>query len=196
VADEYTLFRNHLCRLDLPECPELLLEATIQVVIASAAYASIDGVSFAAFLRMQRYDPAEAVGAQYALTFDLFGKAFARVLVGKGFVIPDLADLCGFRWHDYEVAGYSSLLISRTDRKPLTRRELAWLEKHVTNDLRYDYLEDELHICFDAQYVEGALLVSVQELGPYNDEEQRERGSVTREPSGALTVADTGKSGR
>ena len=172
AADEYVLFQDHLCRLDLPECPELLLEATIQVVIASAAYASIDGVSFDAFLAMQRYDPAEARGARYALTFDLFGKAFARVLVDSDeFVIPDLADLCHFSWQDYEVAGYSALLISRTDRKPLTRRELARLKKHVTYDLRYDYDEDELDIRFDALSVEGALRVAVQDHDTRNDGE-------------------------
>jgi hypothetical protein len=171
AADEYTLFRNHLCRLDLPECPESLLEATIQVVVVCAAYADIDGASLAAFLKMQHYDPADAAGARYALTFDLFGKALARVLVAKRFVIPDLADLCGHPWQDYEVAGYSSLLVSRTDCKPLTRAELARLEKHVTKDLRYDYEEDELDIRFDAQCVEGALLVRVCHLWPRRGEQ-------------------------
>ena len=162
-ADEYTLFRNHLHRLGLPDEPQLLLAGTIEVVIASVAYASLDNQSLAAFLKMQMYDPSNAVGARYAFTFDLCGKAFGRVLVPIKAVLPDLADLFDHPWEDYEVCGYSSLLVSRADNKNLGARELARLEKEVTYDLRFDYTEQELELWFDDQSVNGALLVCVQE---------------------------------
>ena len=162
-TDQYTLFRKHLRDLALPDDPELLTEGTIQVVIASAAYASLDGQSFAAFLNMQRYDPAEAIDAKYAFTFDLCGKASARILVPTKAIIPDLADLYGHPWEDYKVCGYHAIYISRIDGKKLVSSELARLEKEVTEDLRYDYSADELNLWFDNESVDGVLKVFVQD---------------------------------
>lgn len=171
-ADEYALLRDHLCRLELPDNPELLLEGTIQVVIACEAYASIDGQSFAAFLKMQTYDPSDAVDAKYALTFDLCGKAFGRVLVPTKSAIPDLADLYNHPWQDYEVCGYHSICISRIDGRKLGKRELARLEKAVTYDLRYDYSESEVDFWFDGAVIEGMLLITVQDHEEYKPENQ------------------------
>jgi hypothetical protein len=162
-ADKYALFREHLRKLGLPDSPELLLEGTIQVVIACAAYASIDKQSFAAFLYMQQYDPAKAVDAKYSFTFDLCGKAFARVLVATKGAIPDLADLYGHPWQDYKVCGYHDVFIARTNNKKLGSRELARLEREVTYDLRFDYCEENLDLWFDDQSIEGVLKVCVQD---------------------------------
>lgn len=162
-ANKYVLFREHLRKLGLPDNPELLLEGTIQVVIACAAYASIDGQSFAAFLKMQSYDPAEAADAKYAFTFDLCGKAFARVLVATKGAIPDLADLYNHPWQDYKVCGYHDVFIARIDNKKLGSREVARLEKEVTYDLRFDYSEEDLDLWFDDQSIEGVLKAFVQD---------------------------------
>jgi len=162
-ADNFGLFRAHLHRLGLPDEPELLLAGTIDVVIASAAYASLDKQSFGAFLKLQRYDPSKATDAKYALTFDLCGKAFGRVLVTKQADILDLADLYGHPWEDYKVCGYHSFSITRTDNKKLSSRELTRLEKEVTYDLRFDYTEEELYLWFDDQAIEGVLQVGVQD---------------------------------
>jgi hypothetical protein len=162
-ADEFSLFRGHLRKLGLPDKPELLLEGTIQVVIACAAYASLDGQSHAAFLNMQRYDPAEAGPVRYAFTFDIFGKASGRVLVATKAAIPDLADLYGHPWQDYRVCGYRSVFVSRIDNKNLGMRELARLEKEITYDLRFDLGEDEIDFWFDSQSVEGVLRVGIQD---------------------------------
>src|SRR5450759_3661203 len=162
-ADEYTLLREHLCRLELPEDPALLLEGTIQVVIACEAYASIDGQSFAAFLKMQTYDASEAVDAMYGFTFGLCGKAFGRVLVPTKAAIPDLADLFNHPWQDYKVCGYHSVFISRIDGRKLGSRELARLEQEVTYDLRYDYGEDDVDFWFDDATIAGMLLITVQD---------------------------------
>jgi len=162
-ADKYGLFRDHLRKLGLPDKPELLLEGTIQVVIACEAYANIDGQSFAAFLKTQSYDPSGAVDAKYAFTFDICGKAFGRVLLATKGAIPDLADLYNHPWQDYKVCGYHQICISRIDGRKLGRREIARLEKAVTYDLRYDYSEDELDLWFDDQTIDGVLLVGVQD---------------------------------
>jgi hypothetical protein len=161
-ADNYVLFREHLQKLNLADNPELLLEGTIQVVIACAAYASIDGQPFNAFLKMQRYDPADAVAAKYAFTFDL-KRSFGRVLVASKGAIPDLADLYGHPWQDYKIVGCRSVFVSRTDNRKLGRREVSSLEKQVTYDLRFDYSEDELDLWFDDQSVAGVLQVVVQD---------------------------------
>jgi hypothetical protein len=173
-ADKFTLFRKHLERLGLPDEPQLLLEGTIDVVIGSAAYASLDSQSLETFLDMQMYDPSTAAGAKYALTFDLYGRAFGRILAPTKAVIPDLADLLDHPWENYAVCGYSSLWVSRIDDKSLSAKELARLEKEVTSDLRFDYTEDDLDLWFDDQSVKGELLVSVQEkqsnqLGELNE---------------------------
>ena len=162
-ADEYDLLGDHLCKLELPESPDVLLEGTIKVVYACAAYATLDGQSLTAFLKMQCYDPSEAVDARYAFTFDLCGKAFGRVLFSNKVGILDLADLYNHPWDDYKVCGYRSIFISRIDGRNLGSRELARLEKEVTYDLRFDYSEDELDVWFDEESVDGALQVIVQD---------------------------------
>jgi hypothetical protein len=171
-ADKYVLFRKHLRKLGLPDNPELLLEGTIQVVIACTAYANLDGQSFSAFLDMQRYNPAEAGPVRYAFTFDICGKAFGRVLVNTKSAIPDLADLYGHPWQDYEVCGYRSVFISRTDNKNLGIRELARLEKELTSDLRFDYGEDELDLWFDDRSVKGVLQAVVQDHVAWQEEDE------------------------
>jgi len=155
--------RDHLCRLELPEDSSLLLEGTIQLVIACEAYASIDGQSFAAFLKMQSYDPSEAVDAKYAFTFDLCGKAFGRVLFSSKVGVLDLADLYNHPWQGYKVCGYRSIYISRIDGRKLGSRELARLEKAVTYDLRYDYGEDDVDFWFDDATIEGMLLITLHD---------------------------------
>jgi hypothetical protein len=113
---------------------------------------------------MQRYDPSAVLDAKYAFTFDLCGKAFARILVspqdlyGKKRTL-DLADLYGHPWHDYKRCGYSSLWISRNDGMGLKTKDRNYLEQVVTGDLRFDYSEDELGFWFDDSTVEGVLRV-------------------------------------
>jgi hypothetical protein len=161
--DECALLRDHLCRLELPETPELLLEGTIQVIFACIIYANLDGKPFDAFLRMQHYDPSRAHHAPYAFTFDLFGKAFGRVLYSRKAGVLDLADLYGHSWNLFGVSGYDAIHITRSDGRELSKRELARLEKEVTEDLRYDYEEDELDIGFDSTRIEGSLIVTLRD---------------------------------
>jgi hypothetical protein len=163
-ADKCAILRDHLRKLELPNTPALLLEGTIHIVLACLAYASIDGKSSSGFLKMQKYDPDEAVDAKYAVTFDLYGKAFARILTSSGLDGLDLADLYGHPWQRYKLCGYGHFWISRIDGSNLTPEELARLEHEVTGDLRFDYSERELDFWFDALSTEGTLLVTVQDV--------------------------------
>src|SRR5665647_923217 len=129
----------------------------------SSAASDVYKRQLAAFLKMQRYDPAEAVDAKYAFTFDICSKAFARVLVATKGAIPDLADLYNHPWQDYKVCGYHSIYISCIDGRKLGTRELARLEKEVTYDLRYDYSEADVDLWFDDQTIERVLAVGVQD---------------------------------
>ena len=78
-------------------------------------------------------------------------------------IVPDLADLYGYPWQDYEVCGYRSITISRIDRRNMGRREITRLERDVTYDLRFDYGEEELVLWFDDQSIKGILKVCVQD---------------------------------
>jgi hypothetical protein len=99
-ADNFVLFRDHLHRLGLPDEPELLVHGTVLVVQACCAYANLDGQPTAGFLQLQKYCPAEAPCAEYAFTFDLCGKGFARVLASAKLRGLDLADLYGHPWFE------------------------------------------------------------------------------------------------
>jgi hypothetical protein len=161
--DKMVALQDHLRELGLKVKPQLLLDGTIQVVQACSAYMSIDRQSYAPFLAMQTYDPARSSGAIYAFTFSLYDKAFARVLLAGDLGGLDLADLYGHPWQKYKICGYDHFLITRVDRKAITKREEAKLERQVTSDLRFDYSGDELDFWFDDSQIPGALLVMVQD---------------------------------
>ena len=164
-SDDFAVLRDHLRRLELPDEPELLLHGTILFVQACCAYATLDGQkSFDAFLQLQSYFLRDAPDAKYAFTFDICGKGFARVLVPTKSGILDLADLYGNPWWEYEVCGYQCFWVSRTDGKALTEDELLQIQDEVTEDLRFDYSEDELDFWFNESAVQGALLVELQDV--------------------------------
>jgi len=169
-ADKLAALRAHLQRLDLRARPELLLEGTIRVVQACSAYMALDGQPDGPFLAMQTYDLVQSPRAEYAFTFSLWDKAFARVLVARDLRGLDLADLYGHPWDDYKVCGFHEVWITRTDWAPLKKRESARLERQVNDDFRFDYTEEELEVSFDGSYTAGALFVFAQDR-PDEDEE-------------------------
>ena len=169
-ADRYDIFRDHMRFLGLPGKPSSMMKATILMVQASAAYYKIDGRSCDGFFAMQKYNPAKSPG-RHAFTFDLHGKAYARLLVDPETHIIDLADLYGHPWEPYQTAGYSQIWISHTHWTDITEKEMEVLEEQVTDDLRFDYEEDELDFWFDdsnAKY----LCVYVQDHCEPDDENE------------------------
>lgn len=178
-ADDYAIFRDHLRRLGLPDEPLLLLEGTIHFVVMWIAFFSLGRKeSFARLLKMQTYDPAEAPDARYAFTFDLCGKAYARILIDTKSGNLDLADMNEAPWLEHRVAGYRSFDISHLDWSPLTDDERCQLETEVTDDLYDDYTEDELAVWVENldydSFDETYLRVHVQERDEEDEEEKEE----------------------
>ncbi|MFC1910485.1 hypothetical protein ACFLXC_04270 [Chloroflexota bacterium] len=165
-VDKYALFRDHMQRLALPEKPKLMLDGTILAIQATLAYTRMEGrvIPLDQFMNMQRYNPANAPDARYVFTFNLCDKAYARILADEELILPDLADLYGHPWYIYKRVGYCSFWITHPDWSPLSDEERGTLEKNVTDDLFYDYSEDEVDFLCDVSPDETALYVVIQDV--------------------------------
>jgi len=165
-ADDFAIFRSHLQRLALPNKPRLMLDWTVALVRRCSSYLALDGRDKAIrqLLGVQTYDPAKATKACYTCTFDLCGKAVGRVLAEADLLTLDLADLYGSPWPELRVVGFHNLWISHPDWRPLTKKEVRHLQAAVTDDLRYDYAEDEINFWFDDSLSRSYLLVTVQDV--------------------------------
>lgn len=171
VADKYTLFRDYMCRLALPEKPKTMLDGTVLAIQAILANTLMDvrDIQLDHFLNMQKYNTANVTDVRYIFTFDLYSKAYARVLVDEKLTSLDLADLYNHPWDKYKRVGYCCFWITHPDWSPLTSAEIERLEEAVTEDLFFDYSEDELQVWFDAGEDNSFLHVNVQDI-----EEERE----------------------
>ena len=172
LADNYTLFRNHMKRLDVPKPKQakLMVEGTILMMHAISYFSNIDNnvdhQPLRRFIKMQKYDPSKAPDARYVFTFNLNGNVYARMLVDSTLVIPDLADLYGYPFHGLKTVGYGCLFISHPDWSPLMKKELKELKREVTDDLRYDYPEEnDLHFFFDTGPDDTYLILGFYEVG-------------------------------
>jgi hypothetical protein len=165
LADGFANLRDHLRRLDLPDSPSLLLEGTIHVMRMCFVWAAVDNRTkgFDEFLAMQTYDPTRATGARFTATFDIFGRAFARIQLDSEFGNVDLADLYGSAWDAYRLVGFGNLWVSHPDWSRLTAEETAELEDLITRDLRFDYTEDELDFWFEDSPDETYLRVGLHD---------------------------------
>lgn len=166
-ADKIAALQDCAKGLNLRVRKQLILDGTIQVILACTSYGMIDDPHrIAPFLAMQTYNPGRSRNAKYVFTFSLWRKAIARVLVGSEWEGEglDLGDLCEHPWFEYEVCGFDRFCVTRVDRKPFSSRELKKIERLITNDLRFDYTEEELDIFFDYDEEAGdAFLVTVQD---------------------------------
>lgn len=162
-ADRNRRLRRHLRKLHLPQHPNKLREGTELLLLTCCTYAAMDNRTVNGFIEQQRYNPADAPGAEYLLTFDFCRKGYGRLLVTADFDIVDLADLYGHAWYAYGVCGYHTLYISRADGNDLDFDEVDRLKQTVTDDLRFDYSEDELDFWFDDESIDGVLMVRLQE---------------------------------
>ncbi len=181
LADDFAMFREHLehlaeayhldWTLDSNQ-PQLMLQATIHIVRVCSAYAHLDGNAegFVQFLNLQKYNFTEALDAKYAVTVDFYGKALGRILVSVDLHTLDLADLYGSRWPDFEMAGFHHLWISHPDWSVLAKEELLRLEDLITDDLRFDYGEDEVAFYFDESLGDDYLFVTVYDAFEPEDE--------------------------
>ena len=139
-----------------------MLEGTVDFVAACATFKILDGAEISGFLADQRYDSAAST-ASYALTFDLYGRSSARLLVRPDMRSIDLADLYEYPWERLRMAGYGTFWISRIDGADLLVEEIEKLDQLVSADIWFDYSEDEISIIFDPDTYAGALSITVYE---------------------------------
>lgn len=166
AKDNMTLLRQHLQRIGLPDEPEALLEGTIRYLRACCAYLHMDGRPIDEFLAMQSYHPALDADSLYSFTINLLGRTFGRIITPLDGTCLDLADLYGHPWYDLEMCGYSDFRVARLDGEPLSEDEITALEEAITDDIRFDYCEDEVGICMDEDTISGVLVVSVNDIIP------------------------------
>ena len=169
--DRGAMFEPLLARFGLKVDAEAMLEGTVDFVIASAAFARLDGVAVEELLASQRYD-SRATAAVYVLTFDIHGRGAARLLVSPDLRSVDLADLYEYPWQRLQRVGYSDFWISRLDGMALGGAEIDELHRLVTDDIMFDCDDDEISIIFDPDTYDGALAFSVY------DTPEEDRGYV------------------
>jgi hypothetical protein len=160
ARDAGAQFTPLLQRFSLKVDAQEMLEGTIDFVTACVALAGLDGVAIGEFLADQCYD-GKAPTATYSLTFDLSCRSAARVLVTPRLKGVDLADLYEWPWHRIERVGYGDFWVTRLDDLDFEDSEFEALDKVVTRDIRFDYVEDEVSFFFDPDNYERALAVVV-----------------------------------
>jgi hypothetical protein len=171
AQDGGAMFEPLLARFGLKGDAKAMLEGTVDFVIASAAFARLDGAAVEELLASQRYDSL-ATAAVYVLTFDMHGLGAARLLVSPGLRSVDLADLYEHPWHRLQRVGYSDFWISRLDGVALEGAEIDELHRLVSDDIMFDCDDDEISIIFDPDTYDGALAFSVY------DTPEEDRGYV------------------
>lgn len=160
-ADNCQILAAHLCRLNLPGEPDLLLDGTVDFVRLTAGYSTLENQ----FLQNQKYDSVQAIGAPYQVTFDIHQNAYARLNLYASLQPVDLADLYN------ESAGYSDFWISRADGVALNADEVAAFEKVIWSDFLHDHCRSELEIWFEYEGDSGILNVTVQPADEDEDED-------------------------
>lgn len=168
--DDLALLRDHLRRGGLPDEPEKLLIGTIMFVEACCAYLIIDCQPIEEFLAMQSYRPTVDADSHCSFTFNLFDKAYGRIITPFDKKDLDLVDLFGHMWYEFKLFGFSNFYVSRLDNRALSAAEITEIKEAITYDIRYDFDEDEVEILIDQNIIEGVLLVHMQDVTSEDDE--------------------------
>lgn len=170
VKDDMKLLRQHLQRVGLPDEPDKLIDGTIMYMSGCCAYLNIDGRPVDGFLAMQAYRPNFDTNSHYSFTFNLFDKTFGRIITPLDAKCLDLADLHDNPWNDFKMCGYSDFRVARLDDGALEEDEITGIEKAITDDIRFDYSEDEVDIWIDRDTIGGVLVVHVNDMIPEDQE--------------------------
>lgn len=164
--DDMMLLRKHLKRVGLPDEPEKLVAGTIMYMSACCAYLSFEGHPIDDFFAMQQYQSDLDADFHYSFTFNLRGKIFGRIIAPLPPQYVDLADLYGHPWDDFKMCGYSDFRVARLDDDNLAENEIEEIEEAITDDIRFDYTEDEVDIYIDNYSIDGVLVCHVQDVFP------------------------------
>jgi hypothetical protein len=158
--DSGAVFATILQRFGLDVDAPAMLEGTIEFVRATAALRELDNLDVVAFLAEQRYAP-QCTATTYSLVFDVCQHGAACLLTTPDLKFIDLADLYGWPWERLELVGYSSFWVYRIDGQALDAAEIEALDQQVSNDIAFDYGDDEVSVDFDPDSFEGALTVTI-----------------------------------
>ena len=158
VIDSASLLRKHLQRIGLPDEPEKLVEGTILCVNVAGAYSENEGRAIKEFLSQQSYRPTLDPNSYYSFTFNLREHTFARIFTPLKDKTLDLADLYGHPWNQFKMCGYSEIRVARLDDADLSEAEYENIEKTITDDIFFDFTDDEVYIAFDREAVTGILV--------------------------------------
>ncbi len=144
VADDANEIRRHIEYLGLDCSRAAMLTGTDLLVAAVMAYQQMDNQDCEGFVEQQRYWLCGDDLPFYCLTFNLGKKYFGRLLTNKNMDGVDFADLFNHPWYPFETAGFHEVHISRLDGSPITMEELEAMERRFTEDMYYDYTDDEI----------------------------------------------------
>lgn len=144
VADDANEIRRHIEYLGLDCSRADMLEGTDLLIAAVMAYQQMDNQDCEGFVKQQRYWLGGDDLPCYCLTFNLGKKHFGRLLTNKNIDGVDFADLFNHPWYPFETAGFYEVHISRLDGEPIEPDELEALERRFTEDMYYDYTDEEV----------------------------------------------------
>lgn len=164
VIDSAALLRQHLQRIGLPDEPSKLIEGTILCVNVAGAYSRNEGRAMKEFLSQQSYRPTLDPNTYYSFTFNLRQHTFARIITPLEAKTLDLADLYGHQWKEFQMCGYSEIRVARLDDTPLSKAEYDQIENTITDDIFFDYTDDEVLLAFDRIAVPGILVAYLLDM--------------------------------
>ena len=165
-ADSFAEFQRHLDYLDVNFPPQAMLNGTKLLVSTAAAYREMDGQATELFINQQKYRLAGERLSRYCLTFDFCGRGVGRILTDEKFSEIDFADLYDHPWHDFKVAGFQHVWISRLDGASMFEAERQEMEDHITNDLYFDNDESALNVDLYFFGLDDTVLLRVVDCEP------------------------------
>jgi len=69
-----------------------------------------------------------------------------------------------------KMCGYYDFRVARLDNRALPDTEIEEIENAITDDIRFDYSEEEVEILFDRDAIPGVLVVYVIDILQDNEE--------------------------
>jgi len=67
-------------------------------------------------------------------------------------------------WNDFKMCGYSDFRVARLDDCDILDEEADEIERVISEDIRFDYTDDEVDFYIDNYSIEGILICYVQDV--------------------------------
>lgn len=164
VADDANEIRRHIEYLGLDCAPADLLAGTEMLLLAVIAYSELDGRGCERLIKQQRYWLRGPDLPFYCLTFNFGRKHFGRILTDEKIDGVDFSDLFNHPWYAYHTAGFHEVHISRLDGQVIGRAEFENLETRFTEDMYFDYTDEEISAYVQTTELEDTALARAVEI--------------------------------